>query len=144
MLRDALFTFVVGLAPDVVAGWDIDQVLAMHVRRSDSGEPHTRYLAARIASGLARRRWDLLERLCLPQVAVPGRRPQVVGPEQVIGVLVGAMPDGPPTVSDTLVSDRQVLCIVEGAAGQDGVGLLLGVQEGLIASLRVVPSWPPG
>lgn len=142
VLRDALFTLVVGLAPDVVAGWDIDQVLAMHVRRSDSGEPHTRYLAARVASGVTRRRWDVLERLCTPRVSLADR--QVATPRQAVDVLAAAIPDGVPTVLDTLVSDRQILVIVEGATADGDVGLLLGVRDGLIASVRVVPDWPPG
>lgn len=144
VLRDALFTVVVGLAPGIVAGWDIDQLLAMHVRRTDSEEPSARHLASRIVGWLARRRWDLLERVCLPEVAVHGSGSgfQIVGAHELVRLIAQTLPDGPPTVTDTLVSDQQVLCIIEEVDSGSATGLLFEVRAGLVTSLRVLPDWP--
>lgn len=144
VLRDALFTLVVGLAPDVVSGWDVEQVLAMHVRRSDSGDDRARHLAPRIGVALARRRWDVLQRACLPKVQVHGDdgAPRMVTPEEVVGTVIAGLPDGPLALADALQSDRQVLCILQRLGGGLATGLLLEVEEGAIASLRILPAWP--
>ncbi|HUG85510.1 MAG TPA: hypothetical protein VMM13_13150 [Euzebya sp.] len=142
VVRDALFTLLVGVPPGVVSGWEVEQLLAMHVRRSDSSVPPATRLAERIGWALTRKRWDALERLCLPQITAHDLDERQVAAGQALRRVVDAVADLPGTLSDTLVSDQQILCVLDGGVGCLGKALLFGVQDGMVASVRVVSGWP--
>lgn len=144
VLRDALFTLLVGLAPGVVAGWEIEQLLAMHVRRSDSAVPPATRLAERIGSALTRQRWDVLERVCRPEVTVHDPEARQVPAAQALRHVRDAMAGLPGALCDTLVSDRQILCVLAPGSQQPGTALLFGVEDGMVSSVQVVAGWPQG
>lgn len=121
-----------------VADWDVEQVLAMHVRRSDNGDPPASRLAARLQLGLSRGRWEALARACQPQVAVAGERIPAAAAVDRVRAAIGD--DGSP-VQDLLVGSRNVLCLLGHPGGQQ-TAVLATVREGLVDGFAVLPDWP--
>lgn len=124
--------------PEVIADWDVEQLLAMHVRRSDSGDPPAGRLASRLQLGLSRGRWDALARACQPAVTSGGAQvPAAVAVDRIRDV-VGD--DGCPVV-DVLVGSHHVLCLLR-RPGDPTTAVLATVRGGLVDELAVLPGWP--
>lgn len=122
--------------------WNLDQVVAMHVRRSDTGRAGAQLLATRLGSALSRRRWDVLADVLSPTATVRGgggRSGPAVGSEEVLRVVRDHLGEGDLVVTDTLVSETQILTTMEDSSSHpDGLAVLFAVERGTITSIRLL------
>jgi hypothetical protein len=142
VVREALFTLVIGLPPATVAAWDVEQIVAMHVRRTDSDEgTSTRRVAARLANTLEKRRWEVLARTCAGTVVVhEDGHDAVGGPAELVDVVRSAVADCAGEV-DVMVGDSTVLCVLRSEVPAPTTALLFGLQGSQVTGLRVVTGW---
>lgn len=129
-----------------------EPLFAMHVRRSDSFELGVKQTASRLLMAARRSRWETVEALFGPQVAVQDGRSSdgraavrtVTGSEAVslVRQVVGA--HGPELRSTDVLAgeDALVLSIGTDGSGSPGVAVVMGVADRTVHSLAVVPDWP--
>ena len=120
VLHEALFTRLIGIGPEQVAHWRIEQLLVMHVRRSDSFAPSHRRVGQKFVGAARTGGWPAVQRLMGDNVvllAEDGTR--YLGPPAVVDALRRAMDaasDGQrerPDVADLLVGTAHVLALLE-------------------------------
>ncbi len=114
--------------------WQVEQVMAMHVRRSDGGDERVRRLATRLGSALSRGRWDLVADALSPDATVLGAPTQARGSADVLQVVRQQLGDGDLVVTDTLVSDTQIIATI----GDQDLAVLFGLDSGAVTSVRLL------
>jgi|GEM_PF-6001653 len=145
VLHEALFTRLIGIGPEQVAHWRIEQLLVMHVRRSDSFAPSHRRVGQKFVGAARTGGWPAVQRLMGDNVvllAEDGTR--YLGPPAVVDALRRAMDaasDGQrerPDVADLLVGTSHVQALLEWPDGTT-MPLLIGFDEGRVVALHVQP-----
>lgn len=144
VLHEALFTRLIGISPEKVAGWQIEQLLAMHVRRSDAHSQSRRRLGTRLFGALTNGEWAVVRRLLSPDVtlvAADGTRQN--GRDEVLAALTSLADrtGGDLDVDDLLIGERHVIGLL-----RDGADAVLPVMilapEAAITEVRVLPNQP--
>lgn len=115
VLHQALFTRLVGIPPDDVARWNIEQLAVMHVRRSDGEDRSRRRLGQRFFRLVLGGRWDALGDTLHDEVTLTTARGEVSGIPAVTAALRSVLDDPEDLVStDILAGERHVLGLLGG------------------------------
>ena len=150
VLRDSLFTRLVGLPPRQVSGWVNDLVLQMHVRRSDTAGPDLRRRALRLLGALVAGRRTEMELALTPDAS--GVREDghgVHSPSEVLAALEAAMrarDEGGGLLVRDVLADTRVLGLLgtaDATSGRPLLAVLLTFESSKITHVHlssVVPS----
>ena len=139
VLHQALFTRLVGIPPDDVARWHIEQLSVMHVRRSDGEDRSRRRLGQRFFRSLLGGNVDSLARTLDSRVSLHANGLSVEGIAAVRDALVAVLGDPAElSATDILIGETHVLGLLE-RGGTPTHQVMLAAPEDLVVRIDVDP-----
>ena len=145
VLHEALFTRLIGIGPEQVAHWRIEQLLVMHVRRSDSFTPSHRRIGQKLVGAVRTGGWPIVQRLLADDVVLlEGDGTRHVGPPAVVEALRRTMAAAAgtrterPDIADLLVGNTHVQALLEWPDGPV-LPVLVELEGSAVVTLYVQP-----
>lgn len=133
VVAEGLMRDLLAIDPTRVAADEVQQLIAMHIRRSDTS-PTSGWLGSRIGGALTRRRWAALEEAFHPVVRLHDRPTDAA---DAVAHLREVVVDRDTDVTEVLLGHHQIMATMHDSAGEP-LAVLFEVESGAVSALRVM------
>lgn len=137
VVAEQLLGDLLAIDPATAACYEVQQLVAMHIRRSDTA-PTSGWLGSRISGALTRRRWSALEEAFHPVVKLHDRP---TGAAEAVAHLREVVLDRNTDVTEVLLGHHQIMATMHDSDGEP-LAVLFEVESGAVSALRVMVDRP--